>query len=520
MQRVQNRVNVGLITFFSVLLLTSAVQNVKNTGYFWQVTDFHYDANYSTTGDPNNMCHQGNSSSPSNIGFYGNYLCDAPWQLITSAVQAMYKIEPNPDFIVWTGDSVPHVYNKDLDLDKVYTLIGNVTEELMVVFPNTTIYPVLGNHDPYPANMMPYDVEHSKYYKGILDVSGWHAVLGQNESEQFHNGGYYSSHISEKIKLLGLNTNLYYDQDKLTKGLTDPANQLKWIEDQLEAARKKNEQVFIVAHVPPGMFELVEGMSWFYGDYNKKYLEVMEKYSDVIIAQLYGHEHTDSFRVQFDKEGRPISALFLSPAVTPWKSTLPGVGANNPSIRLFQFDREKGGLKKYIQYFLNLTAANLARDPSKWEKEYDTSDVYAIDELRPGAVHTVVKGFSDKENKVFRRYLDFNSVKWQVNPDCNETCFLRHICAISELDFDNYKTCMAGGKTTKHPETTTRHHPHAHSTPEPQVPDYMYYIIGSLAAALFVLFLVVAVMCFKRGRRISAPRYAKFGSLSINTPNV
>ena len=62
-------------------------------------------------------------------------------------------------------------------------------------------------------------------------------------------------------------------------------------------------QVLIIAHVPPGLFELYEGMAWFYGDFNKKYLAIMEKYSDVIIAQLYGHEHTDSFRIQFDKEG-------------------------------------------------------------------------------------------------------------------------------------------------------------------------------------------------------------------------
>jgi len=62
-------------------------------------------------------------------------------------------------------------------------------------------------------------------------------------------------------------------------------------------------QVYIVAHVPPGMFELGDSISWFYAAYNKKYLEVMEKYQDVIAVQLYGHEHTDSFRLQFDKEG-------------------------------------------------------------------------------------------------------------------------------------------------------------------------------------------------------------------------
>lgn len=40
--------------------------------------------------------------------------------------------------------------------------------------------------------------------------------------------------------------------------------------------------------------------------------------------------------------GSPISAMFLSPGVTPWKTTLPGVvdGANNPAIRVFEYDNK------------------------------------------------------------------------------------------------------------------------------------------------------------------------------------
>lgn len=66
------------------------------------MSDFHYDANYSTDGDASQMCHHSNGSDK-DIGEFGNYLCDAPWALITSAVQAMYRIRPDPDFIVWTG---------------------------------------------------------------------------------------------------------------------------------------------------------------------------------------------------------------------------------------------------------------------------------------------------------------------------------------------------------------------------------------------------------------------------------
>lgn len=34
--------------------------------------------------------------------------------------------------------------------------------------------------------------------------------------------------------------------------------------------------------------------------------------------------------------------MFLSPGVTPWKTTLPGVkdGANNPGIRIFEYDTQ------------------------------------------------------------------------------------------------------------------------------------------------------------------------------------
>jgi len=66
------------------------------------VSDFHYDSNYTSEGDASHMCHYGNGSG-AEVGEFGNYLCDAPWTLITSAMDAMYKIKANPDFIIWTG---------------------------------------------------------------------------------------------------------------------------------------------------------------------------------------------------------------------------------------------------------------------------------------------------------------------------------------------------------------------------------------------------------------------------------
>lgn len=81
------------------------------------------------------------------------------------------------------------------------------------------------------------------------------------------------------------------------------------------------------------------GFPWFRPDFNDKYLSLLSNYSDVIHIQLYGHHHTDTFKIIRDDIGDPVGFGLLAPAVTPWRSTLaPETGANNPGIRLFKYD--------------------------------------------------------------------------------------------------------------------------------------------------------------------------------------
>jgi hypothetical protein len=40
---------------------------------------------------------------------------------VTSAIKYLQKIEPNPDFILWTGDNSPHWWDdQDRTWDEVY----------------------------------------------------------------------------------------------------------------------------------------------------------------------------------------------------------------------------------------------------------------------------------------------------------------------------------------------------------------------------------------------------------------
>ena len=58
-------------------------------------------------------------------------------------------------------------------------------------------------------------------------------------------GSYYTliSPTNEKLRIVGLNTNLYLKNNKATAGETDPAEQFQWLEEVLSEARAKSEKV-------------------------------------------------------------------------------------------------------------------------------------------------------------------------------------------------------------------------------------------------------------------------------------
>ena len=45
---------------------------------------------------------------------------------------------------------------------------------------------------------------------------------------------------------------------------TDPAGQLQWLIDQLQAAEDKGERVHIIGHIPPGHGDCIQAWSWNY----------------------------------------------------------------------------------------------------------------------------------------------------------------------------------------------------------------------------------------------------------------
>ncbi|PFX18637.1 Acid sphingomyelinase-like phosphodiesterase 3b [Stylophora pistillata] len=408
-------------------------------GSFWQVTDFHYDKTYQSPTDPGKICNSQTpfSQTPSHAGKWGNYLCDSPWRLINSSVYAMKSIEPNPDFIIWTGDDMPHVPNSQLSTEEVIETVKNLTDLLSAAFPNTTVYPALGNHDYHPKHLMP--PKPNDIYRAVGNL--WSRWLPHDAVNTFKEGGFYTVLIKPGLRLVSLNTVYYYTNDKLTESIADPAGQFEWLDVLLTNASRNNEKVFIIGHVPPGAFERAPGKKWFYPKFNKDYLAAIMKHADVITGHFLAHQHCDSFKILYDCKGIPTSSIFLCPAVTPWKTVLPTVGYNNPGIRLYKYDRSTMNVKDVWQYFTNLTLANTMSEPD-WVLEYKVTEAFRIPDVSPKSLHSLVETFKTQGSSNFVKYYLYNSVS-AGGEQCDEECKTAQICGITEVDFDKYDVCVS-----------------------------------------------------------------------------
>ncbi|KAK6012827.1 hypothetical protein OSTOST_21995 [Ostertagia ostertagi] len=70
-----------------------------------------------------------------------------------------------------------------------------------------------------------------------------------------------------------------------------------------------------------------------------------------------------------DSSGASVQFALMTPAVTPWFSSLDGAGANNPAFRLY-FTDDNGVINDFETYYINLTTLNNDGSKTKFVKEY------------------------------------------------------------------------------------------------------------------------------------------------------
>ncbi|XP_061175715.1 acid sphingomyelinase-like phosphodiesterase 3b [Saccostrea echinata] len=420
------------------LLLSKETTVYANEGWFLHVTDFHWDYTYGTQDWSCN-------DNVNNHGLYGDYWCDSPWTLIKSAVEAMKNAtkEGQADFILWTGDNVLHVGNDKVNLDIHDQILGNLTDLLQNSFPTVPVYATYGNHDYYPHNQFPPH-NNELYNRTLAQWKSW--INDVQQEDNFRKGAYYTVKASSGIRILALNTNLYYTSDKITAGIPDPADQFAWMEEVLNTSRANNEKVLVTGHVPPGMAPPL-GTRWMYEEFHKKFNNILLKYSDVITGLHFGHEHNDNLRVFYDEKDKPVLSLFMAPSVTPWRFKIPGVTgkAHNPGFRMIKYDQSTGRYLDLIQYYMDLPESNRLQNPV-WKTEYTATTDMSIPDITPGSIDRFIKRMADPDGEEFKKFYRwrFLSADHSSIGECDRSCHAIMHCNFVHSSKSKYDFCVAG----------------------------------------------------------------------------
>ncbi|KAJ6243526.1 sphingomyelin phosphodiesterase [Anaeramoeba flamelloides] len=391
------------------------------------MTDQHYDWAYKPGSNPvRGVCREGKGLA----GLYGDYNCDVPWSVIESAIKKMKEIDPNPDFILNSGDSYPHAGGT---IDDVAETVKNTTEILRKYFPDTPIIYSPGNHDFYPCHCCPAG---PNFWLAVLSDQ-IKPLLNEEQRATFAQGGYYSTVVGD-LRIVSLNTVLYYSQNKDTaNGEGDLSEQYAFVKSELDKAKKYNQKVLIVGHVPPG-FDCDGGGHQFHPQFNVPYLQAFDTHPEKsrIIGQIYGHTHHDSYRLS-----NGSGVLFVAPSVDPWLNFwAQNQTANNPAMaRRFFYDQDNLNLLKYEQYWMDLTLANL-NDKIDWQLEYqsDKAPFYLPDLSLKSFINLTYK--LENDLVLFDNYYNLHYVQYpQIQ--CNSLCKKQQICGLKYLYDSDYEKC-------------------------------------------------------------------------------
>eukprot|EP01137_Pigoraptor_chileana_P007391 Opistho-2@52926 len=407
------------------------------------LSDTHHDPLYTVglntqCGEP--LCCRppnGPGTGATSAGKWGDYNCDTPLALLENALETASKMTPPIDYIFWTGDVPAHnVWNQSRD-DQL-AAIQSSTDILLKYFPNTRVFPSLGNHEGAPVNSFP-----PPYITGddsddwLLDglVKSWSSWLPTDTISTIKQGGFYTTLIEDGLRLISLNMNYCNNQNWwILINQTDPAGELQWLINTLQAAEDKGELVYIIGHIPPGSGACVD-------DWSFNYNIIVDRYESTILSQFFGHEHDDEFELSYDvaTNSRPTSMYFAAPSITPYTNM-------NPGFRMYLAD---GGKTKLIldslTYITDLVDAN-ARDEPLWILEYSALDAYGMKGMQPADWHDfAVRMASD--DVLFGKYFNHYYKSNLGGRTCDANCKKSMIC---DARASKNTPCFLGGTKEEH----------------------------------------------------------------------
>ena len=395
-----------------------------------QITDLHVDPKYQKgySGNCNKpICCRTDSKDGNPEPHSGKYgfegKCDVPKELLESFVEDV--INRNIDFMIWTGDNAPHD-TWEGEQPKVYDIARTIKETIDNKFNNgNTKIPVfysLGNHEKYPND--DYKDNESEMLQKMTEIFG--NYLDDNAKTTFKEGGYYSMKYKDtNLRIIALNClvcdcfnfNLFNSTKEHAKYM------FKWLENELENAKKNDEFVYILNHFPlNGDFTLTECA--------KRMQALFDRYEYNIRGIFSGHTHVDDIEgiSEYFNHDKIIHLNYIAPAFTTFTYLL-------PSYRIYTIDAETMQVLDYEQIRFNLTKSNEEEAPN-WYSAYNATKFFGVKNMLE---YDKILNVEDIEGYLINRYAGSQD---GINNKKDEKRQKEARCVMKTNNFDEYFQCL------------------------------------------------------------------------------
>lgn len=449
-----------------------AARQSGEAGQFISLSDIHFNPFY----DPKLVASLVQSEyttwqrifSRSQVSGYGTHSADSNYRLLNSALDNMYLRAPHPDFIIISGDFLAHDFQDTYaklagssDPKAIRSFIDKtiafVTLMIMHRFPNTAVYPALGNND---SDCGDYNLEPAgqflrttaRAWKGLLkSASNTNAFL-----RTFPAMGSYTviAPRNRNHRLIVLNTTFVSTnyQNKCGDPSAQPGNEeLKWLEAELRKAAAAKQKVWLLYHIPAAIDVYAsvnsgqpgQAVSMWQPEYNQQFLDLVSRNSNVIVASFAGHIHMDSFHLVQSRGQAPVSFVHITPAISP-------LFGNNPAFDVFTYNRGSTALKDYTAYYFDLSSpAAQINEPVKWSREYSFAQSFAQPDVSTVTLGGVYGQMRSNQNNARTKYETYFNVSNTASPGITADNWRAYWCGIGNLTVATYSNCISNATSRR-----------------------------------------------------------------------
>ncbi len=388
---------------------------------------------------------------------------DSPWPLVLSALRQAKQQQPAPLFVTVSGDLLAHGFTcKFQRLDPSATpaqtsafaakTIAFLAEQLHSAYPSMPIYFALGNNDSGCGDY--FETPHSAFLKAAaisLAVNINDPETRASIAASFPRFGDYSVMLpapmqsTRLIVLQDIFESAYHRGCNNEPNAAPAAEQIAWLRKQLTEARANGEQVWVMAHIPPGIDVYTTYHRYLFAPGEacnvkqpQMFLssnalgETIAEFGDVVRLAIFAHTHMDEIKLLRNPDGKAVPVKMV-PSISP-------INGNEPSFMVAQVTPQTATIKDYEVY----SAANA--QGANWGREYRYSDVYQLPDFSAKSVdqltttHIDDRSGEEETSRAYERY--FLSGGGTFAALGLQRLWPAYSCSLRELDPATFRRCM------------------------------------------------------------------------------